>query len=350
MSHPLAHRPRMSESPKITVLMAVFNGGRYLQAALDSVRAQSHRDFEFLVVDDGSTDATADILRACPDPRFKLLHNDANLGLTRSLNRGLELARGAYVARMDADDVCHPERLARQLAFLEARPGVGVAGTDCVHIEADGRRMFRSSFTGEHGFLQWYLFFQNPIAHPSVMMRTNLVRQAGGYREAVRVCQDHDLWWRLALQSRLSNLAEPLLHLRRHSGSITGRHSREQQAACAQIQQEMLPHVLGRDRSEALRLAVEAEPSTPARRARFILELLSAYRATHQLSPQEMRLVERDAAFRLGVLALRHPGLGRTPRLFARAHRLDGLACLRLLVWPVQRYLLRHVTNCVLRK
>jgi len=340
----------MSPTPRITVLMAVYNGDRYLRAAVDSVLAQTQRDFEFLVVDDGSTDATSRILSGYRDDRLRFVRNETNIGLTRSLNRGLELARGAFIARMDADDICHPDRLARQLAFLEARPEVGVVGSGYVNIDSDGSPLFRSSFSGEHGFLLWYLFFQNPIAHPTVLMRTDLVRKAHGYREEVRFGQDHDLWWRLALQTRLSNLPEPLLRLRHHAHSITSRHTHEQQALCARLQHEMLPHVLGRERADAFRAGVEAEESLLARRIRFIVELLNAYGASRSLTPLEKHLVARDAAFRLGVLALQHPGQGRTLCLIGRAHRLDSLAGLRVLAWPLKRYLLRHVTNCVLRK
>lgn len=330
--------------------MSVYNSERYLRAAVESVLAQTFREFEFLIVDDGSTDDSPAILRSFRDPRLRLVRNETNRGLTSSLNRGLELARGQFIARMDADDVSHAERLAKQMAFLARRSEVGVVGTAYTNIDSDGSPLFVSSFSGEHGFLLWYLFFQNPIAHPSVLMRADLVRKVHGYRQEIRYGQDHDLWWRLALLTRLSNLREPLLDLRHHAHSITSRHTHEQQALCARVQNEMMPHVLGRERAEAFQTKVEAEESVLARRQRFIVELLQAYTASAKLTEAERVLVHRDAAFRLAVLALQHLGHGRTTRILAAAHKLDPLVGFRIAAWPLRRYLFRRVSDCVLRK
>jgi glycosyltransferase involved in cell wall biosynthesis len=125
--------------PRITVLMPVHNGEPYLDASVRSILGQTYGDFEFLVIDDGSTDGSARILRAYQDPRFRIVENGRNLGVVETLNRGLSLSRGEYVARMDCDDESLPERLERQVSFLDSHPEVGVLGTSGDLIDGDGR-------------------------------------------------------------------------------------------------------------------------------------------------------------------------------------------------------------------
>src|SRR4051794_29608800 len=115
--------------PKVTVLLAVYNGERYLREAIDSILGQTFQDFEFLIINDGSTDSTREIILSYHDPRIRLVDNEDNIGQTRSLNRGLALAAGQFVARQDADDISEPERLASQVAFLEIHPEVVLLGT-----------------------------------------------------------------------------------------------------------------------------------------------------------------------------------------------------------------------------
>jgi hypothetical protein len=340
----------MNAAPTISVLMSVYNGARFLRSAVESVLAQTCRDFEFIVVDDGSTDGSAELLAGFQDPRLRLARNPDNVGLTRSLNRCLELARGRFIARMDSDDIAHPERFARQLEFLGAHPGIGVLGTAYTNMDRGGRPLFRSSFAGEHGFLVWYLFFQNPIAHPSVMISAEALRKVGGYRPEIRYGQDHDLWWRMAQNTRLCNLPEPLMRLRRHPHSITSLHTAEQQALCARMREEMIPRVLGKKRMAALQSRIEFATTKPGLEAGFILGLREAYTGSAPLSEAERVLISRDAALRLAVLAARHPFDRNTPATLVAAHRLDPLAGLRLCSWPLRRYLGRRVVNCILRK
>ncbi len=339
----------MTITPRISVLMSVYNGERYLRAAVDSILAQTFGDFECIIVDDGSTDSTPAVLGGFKDQRLRVIRNDSNLGLTRSLNRGMEVARSPLIARMDSDDICHPCRLETQWNHMGRHPELGVLGTAYHNIGRDGRPFLKTSFSGEHGFLMWYLMFQNPIAHPTVLMRTELVREAGGYRAEMRFAQDLDLWLRLGTRTRLSNLSEPLLQLRHHAHSITSLHLHEQQSICARIRAELLPQLLGPDRASIFKSRVEAEESVLARRFRHITELHRAFTAAMSLNRDELALIRRDCAFRLGLMALRYAGEGETGRMLAAAHSLDPLVGLRLVAWPASRYLLRHVRNGVLR-
>jgi len=215
--------------PKISVLMAVHNGGPHLEEALKSIFRQTYQNYEFLIIDDASTDETPQILNNLDDFRVRIITNPKNLGLTKSLNLGLREARGKYIARMDADDLSLPHRLERQLEFLEKNPVHVLVGSSYYHIDESGGiksliRMLTDDCDLRTGLLQ-----QNWFGHGSVMMRKDAVIQAGGYDERFTYSQDYDLWLRLADSHRLANLAEPLYCWRETSSCITRQKAREQQ-------------------------------------------------------------------------------------------------------------------------
>jgi glycosyltransferase involved in cell wall biosynthesis len=209
-------------APLVSVLMSVYNGERYLREAVDSILAQTFGDFEFLIVDDGSTDGTAGILASCSDSRIRLIRNETNLGLTRSLNRGLTLARGKYIARQDADDVALPERLAVQVDHLEAHPEVIALGGRLCFIDSDGARIGEEARVVDHEDIVAQLMQGiGAVPHPAVVMRTDAVRQVGGYREEFRAAQDVDLWLRLAECGQLANLEQVIAYYRVHEEQVS---------------------------------------------------------------------------------------------------------------------------------
>ena len=235
------------ESPTVTVLMCVYNGERYLREAIKSVLSQTFTDFEFLIVDDASTDSTWEILQEYEtrDPRIRLVRNPNNIGLTKSLNKGLEAARGQYIARMDADDISLAERLEKQINFLEDNLDVGGIGSAVRPIGSSGEIGDVWTFPEKHSFIKWSLcFFYNPIVHPTVMVRRNILRQVGGYNEEMTVSQDYELWSRLVHLTDLANLPDVLLMLRKHEANITSKHIQEQQQNSALIAYKMITHIL----------------------------------------------------------------------------------------------------------
>lgn len=211
----------MPESPLVTVLMTVYNGLPYLREALDSVLGQTFGDFEFLIIDDASTDASVDCIRSYGDPRIRLECNDCNIGQAASLNRGLALARGFYVARIDQDDVSLPDRLEKQVVFLEQRPEVVVVGTWGYEINSRGRRiaLWRKRIDGYGEFVGSLLLGRNPLLHPSVMFRRDVVMDVGGYDSSFGPAEDYELWVRLAMRRHTANnIPEFLVLYRVHEG------------------------------------------------------------------------------------------------------------------------------------
>ncbi|MES2571405.1 MAG: glycosyltransferase [Verrucomicrobiota bacterium] len=209
-------------TPSLTVLMSVYNGARYLDAAIASILAQTHRDFEFLIIDDASTDASRSLIEAYRDPRIRLVRNPVNLGLTRSLNLGLGLASGEFIARQDADDLSAPKRLATQLAFFRNHPDAALLGSQAWLLDQHGGSRGLRDLPLEPASIRWANLFENPIPHSAVMFRTRIIRdEMGGYDETFGCCQDYELWSRLMTRFPVHNLPERLVGLREHSASVS---------------------------------------------------------------------------------------------------------------------------------
>jgi hypothetical protein len=213
--------------PRVSVVLAVHNGEEYLAEAMRSILTQELQSFEFIVVDDGSTDGSARIIRSFADPRIRLLTNATNCGLTPSLNRGLAAARGEFIARLDADDVSAPTRLSSQVAFLEANPDVALVGTGYHAIDERGRRRHRGQFPADHLELRWSLLFYCAFTHSAVMWRRAAVEEAvGRYDEAFAYAMDWEYWSRIASRLQVSNLARPLTRYRIQAQSMSATHPR----------------------------------------------------------------------------------------------------------------------------
>lgn len=209
-------------APRVSVVMAVHNGERFVGAAVDSVLAQRLGDLELLVVDDGSTDHSAEIVRARTDPRVRVIVNEGNVGLARSLNRGIANARGELIARLDADDLAVPDRLARQVAYLDEHPDVALVGSWYVEMAEDGTLGARRTLPIEHWDLRWHLCLYCPFVHSAVVWRRAPVDAlVGHYDEQLTYSMDFDLWRRIAARSRVANVPEYLVRIRTHAASMT---------------------------------------------------------------------------------------------------------------------------------
>lgn len=212
----------LSESPAVSVVMSVYNAEAFLAAAVDSVLKQTFTDFEFIIIDDASDDESAEILRSFDDPRIRLYRNDVNLGLTVSLNRGLRLARGKYVARLDADDFCKPQRLGVQHEYLEAHPECAVLGSAVDFVDEKNEFLRKAERPTSFADILASCFFHNPCWHSTVMFRRVSVTDLGGYDESFERGQDYDLWLRMIAAGReIRNLPLALASFRMHESKVT---------------------------------------------------------------------------------------------------------------------------------
>jgi len=209
----------------ISIVMSVFNGEKFLSEAIDSMLQQTFADFEFIIVDDGSTDRSAGIIRSYSDPRVKLVQQE-NRGLSAALNAGLRLAQGRYIARMDADDISMPNRLAMQYQFLESHPGCVAVGSNVMLIDSQGNYLYTSDQPRDWDEIR-RLLPRTPFYHSSTMFRKDAALQCGGYFEPIRhYFEDIVFFNRLVRIGELRNLQTPLVKYRLVPSSLTNTDSR----------------------------------------------------------------------------------------------------------------------------
>lgn len=206
--------------PLVTILMPVHNGADFLAEAIDSMLCQSLRDFEFLIVDDASTDSSASIVQNYREPRIRLIQSRERLKLSGALNLGLDQAQGRYIARMDADDISLPKRLERQVQFLENNSDIGLCGSWIRYFGASTALLERPVNPDE---IRAFTLLDTPFAHPSVMLRRDLVeRHQLRFDGSYFPTEDFELWVRILRHTQAANLPEVLLHYRVHGKSLTG--------------------------------------------------------------------------------------------------------------------------------
>ncbi|MBD0290839.1 MAG: glycosyltransferase [Thermoleophilia bacterium] len=288
----------MSEqTPAVSVLMAVHDGERHLREAVESILGQTFADFELVVVDDASTDASRSILEGYGDPRIRLLVNRENLGLTRSLNRGLAATSGRYVARHDADDVSEPDRLALQVAHLDRNPEHALVASAYRRIDDEGRESGHRPVPLTTCSIRWRLLFLNAFTHSSVTLRRSIVVGLGGYDESVHYPQDYELWSRIAERHEVAALPQRLVSYRRSASSMTtARAASEADDEVAAISRRNVDRVLPGmgtrlDREAAWRLlfanARGVRPRRAVRTSRDVLALQAAFARHYRLSRRE---------------------------------------------------------------
>jgi hypothetical protein len=342
------HDSEPQRSPRVSVVMAVFNGERYLRESIDSILQQSFTDFEFIIIDDGSTDNTAAILEACSDERVRVLRNPQNTGLAESLIRGIAAAVGEFVARQDADDISERDRLAMQVAFLDEHPEVALLGSAHTEIDAEGRVLAHVDANCNHVTILWAMLFYCPFAHTAVTFRRRPVLQnVGEYDPTYRYSMDYEYWTRISARFRVANLPEPLVRLRMHDASMTatyGSHTREGQVLRVQAVGRLLD---GRTTDiEAMHRVLSAlmfgppsdcEPAQLIDAVPLMLELQQAFADQRGLSRAEREAHCKEVRQHLhhALLAYAHavpegPGGGQVVRRLAwHAVRLDPRRLLR---------------------
>jgi glycosyltransferase involved in cell wall biosynthesis len=326
----------MDSTPLVSVVLAVYNGERFVAESLWSVLGQTVGNFELIVIDDGSTDRTPEILRQFSDPRMRILRNRSNRGLTPSLNRGLAEARGEFIARQDADDISEPDRLARQLAFLDDHTDVAMTGSWYREIDVEGRVIEDMRLPSDPLRLRWALNFYCPFVHSGAMWRREPVeREIGRYDERFEYAMDYDLWIRIAARFPVANVERHLIRYRLGAHSMTSTNPRSD-LEVTELRTREVGRLMGGsvpDRSEwrpranrlfALLYAREALSDIEAiQRARYDLGIVhEAFARELDLNPDEARDHMKELEWTIARRLVREAWIQRRDGNAIRAHDL----------------------------
>lgn len=205
---------KASSAPKISVIMSVYNGMPYLKEAVQSILAQTYKNFEFIIVDDASTDRSWQYLKSLKDKRLKLIKNKKNLGLAKSLNITLRQAQGDFVARMDADDVSLPQRLEKQMQFFKKNPSVDICGTWVNLIDENSQIIGEKKYPVNDSGIKKLLAWQPSIIHPTLMTRAKVLKELAGYDSKFDLAEEYELLMRAKNKFEMANLPMKLLKWR----------------------------------------------------------------------------------------------------------------------------------------
>nr|GFC68667.1 hypothetical protein [Tanacetum cinerariifolium] len=228
----------ISDNPTVTVLMGVYNAAMYLRESIDSILSQTFTDFEFLIYNDGSTDNTAEIVRSYTDSRILFFDNPINRSVSPNMNEGIERTRGRYIVRMDGDDLADPERIAKQVAYMDAHPEVGLCGSAVRYFGASNSLI---QLPEDNATIQQTMWLHNSFYQPSVIIRTSVLRENGlRYDRQYEFAEDYKLWSDMCAVTQVHNLTEPLLNYRIHPHQISRRQTLGQQQVCGRIRREQM--------------------------------------------------------------------------------------------------------------
>ena len=202
--------------------MPVYNAEKYIGTAIESILNQTYKKFEFIIINDASVDSTLSLIGDYikRDKRISLIHNKENLGVTKSLNRGIRRANGQYIARMDADDWSYPDRLKLQVDLMERRPDVVVSGSYIEICDKDLKTKYIRKYQLNDESIRRHIFRYSPFAHPATIWRGDVIKKEH-YDERIKISQDYELYFRVGKMGKFMNLDKPLLKLRMHEASIS---------------------------------------------------------------------------------------------------------------------------------
>jgi len=227
-------------NPLISVVMPAYNVERYIAVAIRSILNQTFKDFELVIIDDGSTDSTPQIISKCKeiDQRIVALQNDKNLKLGRTLNKGIKAAKGKYIARMDADDISLPDRFGKQVKFMEENPEVGILGGTMVVMGKDGRVISERRYYTRDAEIRKNIFKFSPFCHPAVIIRKTVLEKSGLYDPCYNPVEDYELYFRIGFHAKFANLEDSLLRYRIAAGSMTTRGLREMELKTVDVRKK----------------------------------------------------------------------------------------------------------------
>lgn len=343
-------------APKISVIMAAHNSERHLRKSVEGILDQTYTDFEFIIVEDGSTDLTWKMLTeyADRDRRIVLAQNKENLGLTKSLNRGLALAQGKYIARQDADDISLPERLDMQLGFLERNLHVGLLGTAYYVVDSRGIRTGLHRHPETDTEIRWQMLFHNAFCHTSVMFCRDVFDRASlFYDEALDYSQDYELWIRMLRRTCAANFKTPLVEWRKSDGAISSVRREEQQRTASMISAKQVNRLFPRKsislpETEKLREFYHSFPQRQGvqqlRLSRQLVEILRAFAGQQGLDQAILKqIISRWTGRVLSALIVSRKWDAQTAGILVGLFRTNAFTVLLCLAEQAKRGLKREV-------
>lgn len=330
--------------PKVTVLMAVYNGAAFLGEAVESILSQTFSDFEFLIINDGSTDSSRDIILSYKDARIRLIDNETNMGLIASLNLGIESAKGEYIARQDDDDVSLTSRLTVQVDYLDNHPEVGLVGSGVDFIDEKGAPAGKWRTPTTNSLIRWSLLFGTCVAHPTAVLRRSVLERSGGYDQNALYAEDHDLWCRLSHYTGIANLPELLVKKRIHESAVSVKYFETQEETEARIIRGEISKVMKHDVPEnevvSLYKGVTGrlldKGDEVVHSAQLVSALYQRYVLEVPMTSFDLKQVRKDAARRIAIIASNH---ARTLTKEAVSASLKAVALnplLLLSLWPLK--------------
>jgi glycosyltransferase involved in cell wall biosynthesis len=226
------------KTPAVTLLMPVYNGEKYLREAMGSILDQTFKDFEFLIINDGSTDSSESIILSYSDKRIRYIKNESNLKLIKTLNKGIKLCNGKYIIRMDADDISHPERIKKQVDFMESHPDIGICGS---WFESFGGIQNKTvKYKETHDEIMTKMLYQCHFCHPSIIIRNEIFDDLKMlFDEDYAHAEDYDFYIKASKKWKFHNIQEPLLKYRIHDDSVSKKYKSTQIQNSLKIKQRL---------------------------------------------------------------------------------------------------------------
>ncbi len=301
----------MRSPPTVSVILPAYNAEKTIARAIDSVLGQTYQDFELIVLNDGSTDRTRDIVGTYSDQRIRVVNRDKNEGLIAVLNQGLALASGKYIARQDADDESTPNRFREQVAALESEVGLAVIGS-ATFLRSENGKVFGSfEYPRTAELSEWQALFKTPVAHSATISRKEALVSAGGYSSKFKYAEDFELWSRVLTIGGIRNLNNKLIYYSLSQGGVSQKHRRAQDEMHVRIAALNLKKLLGCDLDpevvRALTLSVDrvdegVEKSCALESIRTLFEIQRVYLSNFKFRSNLVSVVRADCVNRVGRL------------------------------------------------
>ncbi|MHC1740433.1 MAG: glycosyltransferase [Anaerolineaceae bacterium] len=302
--------------PKLTVIMTVYNAERFVGQAIQSVLDQTFSDFEFIIVEDGSTDDSLKVIKQFSDPRIHLIENGQNLDIVESSNKALSLSRANLIARIDADDICFPERFEKQMDYLEKHPQVGLLGSAVQRINGEGMKCGKTRLPYVESFLlKFWLNFENVINHPTIIFDKRILSQTGFYDPTALYVEDYDMCIRLSQLTEIANLPEPLVYKREHQGNVSLVHRDIQQSNHIKVMEREINKLTGMNYPSVYFEELYAKTSLSFDFSRKLIALYDSavriFATQRKLTDSQIRQLQYTVSWRINSILKRtvnHPG------------------------------------------